>query len=82
MILKTLFALPLVAQLAGCGVTETIKDTVYKRGADIGNDYCETRDGELRDSAVARINRGLRAEGAEFDFLGIECDAEAPEVMS
>ena len=76
---KLLLALPVALLLAGCGVTESIKETVYRVGAERGNLYCATRDGELRDSAVASINRGLRGEGALFDFQGIKCDNDATD---
>ena len=68
--------------LAGCEGGAKLRETLYRSGAEIGNRYCETRDETLRDSAVARINRGLRGEGARFDFAGVACDAPADDLES
>ena len=60
--------------VAGCSGATKVRDALYSSGAGIGNRYCETRDQALRDSAVTRINEGLREEGAQFTFKGIDCD--------
>ena len=75
---RTLIPLVLLAALlAGCDTANQLRDALYRSGAEVGNRYCQTRDQALRDDAVARINQGLREEGARFTFAGIACD-EAP----
>lgn len=65
-----------LALLSGCGAIASGKQKVYSFAADKGNKYCETRDPDLRDEVVARINAGLRDEGAVFTFNGVSCDAD------
>ena len=65
--------------LGGCEAlssgVDTAKSFVYAKGAKLGNDYCEVKDPTLAKDIEARLNTGLRAEGAKFTVDGaINCD--------
>ncbi len=62
--------------LGACTEVQSAKRIVYKAAASTGNKYCMTRDPELRDSVVNRVNAGLKEQGARFTFDGITCDGE------
>ena len=73
--MKMLFALPVLAlTLTACEGATKVRSAVYGKAAEVGNKYCDTRDADLRDDAVTRINLGLREEGARFTFDGVTCD--------
>ena len=65
--------------LGGCDLATNLRSDLYATGAHVGNKYCDSRDEGLRDQAIARINAGLRVEGAAFTFDGITCDPPGVE---
>lgn len=77
--MKKILIIPVsVLMLSGCAALGGARDTVVGFVAERGNSYCEVRDAELRDEAIARINSALREEGANWSLLGVACDEPAP----
>jgi hypothetical protein len=76
--LKIFAGLGLAVALGACSQLDTAKTAVVGFVADKGNKYCEVRDPEFRDEAIARINAELAKEGANWQLLGVSCNDAAP----